>query len=114
MFAGKAAASAAMQVNISATTPEALAPKNAPMGEFRMSGIPAYLDFLRGTLAPFLRASERPIAMACLRLLTLPPLPLLPDLSVPCLRLRMALATLLLAPFPYFRWPDLAAILILL
>lgn len=27
-----------------------------------------YAAFLRGTLAPFLRASDRPIAMACLRL----------------------------------------------
>src|SRR5690349_8565224 len=44
----------------------------------------------RGTFAPFLRASERPIAMACLRLLTLPPCPLLPRLSVPCLRRRIA------------------------
>ena len=33
-----------------------------------------------GTFAPFLRASERPIAIACLRLLTLPPLPPLPEL----------------------------------
>jgi len=29
-----------------------------------------------GTLLPFLRAFERPMAMACLRLLTLPPVPL--------------------------------------
>jgi len=29
-------------------------------------------DFL-GTLAPFFRASERPMAIACLRLFTLPP-----------------------------------------
>src|SRR5690349_4889389 len=32
-------------------------------------------DFLRGTFAPLARASERPIAIACLRLFTLPPLP---------------------------------------
>src|SRR4051812_17825528 len=31
--------------------------------------------FFRGTFLPFLRASDSPIAMACLRLLTLPPLP---------------------------------------
>src|SRR5512138_2224096 len=46
---------------------------------------------LRGTFAPFLRASERPIAIACLRLFTLPPWPLLPRLSVPCLRRPIAL-----------------------
>jgi hypothetical protein len=38
-------------------------------------------DFLRGTLAPSRRASERPIAMACLRLVTF--LPLRPLLSWP-------------------------------
>src|SRR5690242_18451364 len=61
---------------------------------------------LRGTFAPFLRASESPMAIACLRLFTLPPWPLLPRLSVPCLRRRIALSTLLLAPRPYFRPPD--------
>jgi len=30
-------------------------------------------DFFLGTLAPFFRASERPMAIACLRLFTLPP-----------------------------------------
>jgi hypothetical protein len=30
-------------------------------------------DFFLGTLAPFFRASDSPIAMACLRLFTLPP-----------------------------------------
>src|SRR6478736_2759553 len=35
---------------------------------------PDYLFFL-GTFLPFLRALERPMAMACWRLLTLPPLP---------------------------------------
>jgi hypothetical protein len=38
---------------------------------------------------PFLRASESPMAIACLRLLTVPPLPPLP-LSVPFLRLLRA------------------------
>jgi hypothetical protein len=41
-----------------------------------------------GTLAPFFRASESPIAIACLRLVTF--FPLLPLLSVPFLRLRIA------------------------
>src|SRR5207248_870791 len=53
------------------------------------------------------RASDSPIAIACLRLFTLPPCPLLPRLSVPCLRRRIALSTRLLAAFPYFRPPDL-------
>jgi len=54
-----------------------------------------------GTRAPFLRASDRPIAIACLRLFTLRPLR--PLLSVPRLRLRIALATVLDAPREYLR-----------
>jgi len=52
------------------------------------------------------------MAMACLRLLTFPPLPPLPDLSVPFFFLRIALATVLPAALPYLRLPDvfLAAI----
>jgi hypothetical protein len=45
-------------------------------------------DFRFGTRLPFLRASDNPIAMACLRLLTF--LPLRPLLSVPFLRFRIA------------------------
>jgi len=56
-------------------------------------------------LAPFFRASESPIAMACLRLVTLPPFPLLPLLSVPFFFRRIALSTRLLAALPYFRPP---------
>ena len=59
------------------------------------------LDFFRGTLAPFLRASERPMAMACFLLLTVPPLPPLPDFNVPRFLRRIALPTVLLAAFPY-------------
>jgi hypothetical protein len=59
---------------------------------------------LRGTFAPFLRASDKPIAIACLRLFTVFPLP--PDLSVPFLRLRMALATRFDAALPYLRLPP--------
>ena len=51
-----------------------------------------------GTRAPFLRASLRPIAMACLRLLTFPPEP---DRRVPRFRLRMALSTVVDAFFEY-------------
>src|SRR6266576_6715505 len=42
----------------------------------------AFHDFF-GTFAPFFRASDNPIAMACLRLFTLPPFPPLPDFNVP-------------------------------
>src|ERR1700722_20093999 len=58
-----------------------------------------------GTLAPFFRASESPIAIACLRLFTTPPLPPLPERSVPFFSRRIALSTLLPAAFPYLL-PD--------
>lgn len=45
------------------------------------SGLPDRHHFFFGTFAPFLRASDKPIAIACLRLFTFPPLPPLPDLS---------------------------------
>jgi hypothetical protein len=63
--------------------------------------------FLAGTFAPFFRASDRPIAIACFRLFTLPPWPDFPRRRVPRLRRRIALSTLLLAPLLYFRRPDL-------
>jgi len=52
-----------------------------------------------GTLPPALRASERPIAMACLRLVTFLPEP--PLRNVPCLRSCIAFFTLLCAVPPY-------------
>src|SRR5689334_21562496 len=58
--------------------------------------------FFRGTFAPFLRASDRPIAIACSLLLTRPPFPPLPDFSVPCFLRRIALSTLFPAALPYF------------
>jgi hypothetical protein len=58
----------------------------------------------RGTFAPFFRASDRPIAIACLRLFTVRPL--LPDLSVPLFRRRIALSTRFDAALPYFRRPE--------
>src|SRR5215471_13180936 len=64
-------------------------------------------DLRFGTFLPFLRASERPIAMACLRLLTV--LPLRPLLSAPFLRFFIARSTYLEAPLEYLR-----AILLLL
>jgi hypothetical protein len=44
------------------------------------------VGFFSGTFLPFLRASERPMAMACFRLFTVPPFPPLPLLRVPFLR----------------------------
>jgi hypothetical protein len=59
-------------------------------------------DFFGGTFAPFFRASERPMAIACFRLVTLPPLPPLPDRSVPRFSRAIAFSTLFPAAFPYF------------
>ena len=70
--------------------------------------------FLRGTFAPFFRASDSPIAIACLRLLTLPPRPPFPRRSVPLFRWRIALSTPLLAPLPYRRLLDLREVLFFL
>jgi hypothetical protein len=53
--------------------------------------------FLLGTLLPFRLASDRPMAMACLRLFTF--LPLLPDFNVPRFRLCIARFTSLEALF---------------
>src|SRR5262249_50874782 len=53
-----------------------------------------------GTFAPALRASDKPIAMACFRLVTR--LPERPLRSVPCLRSSIARLTLLWALRPYF------------
>ena len=50
------------------------------------------LYFFLGTFAPFLRASESPMAIACFLLLTLLP-PFFPDLSVPRFRLCIARST---------------------
>jgi hypothetical protein len=55
--------------------------------------------FLAGTFAPFFRASDKPIAIACLRLVTF--LPDLPEVKVPFFFLRIALATVLPAFFEY-------------
>jgi len=61
------------------------------------------LAFFFGTVAPLLRASDRPMAIACFLLVTFPPLPPLPELRVPFFLRRMALATFLPAAFPYLR-----------
>jgi hypothetical protein len=64
----------------------------------RFAGALEVVDFFFGTFAPFLRASERPIAIACLRLLTFAPLPLF---SVPDFLLFIALLTVLCAFLEY-------------
>jgi hypothetical protein len=56
-------------------------------------------DFRLGTLPPALRASDRPIAMACLRLFTV--LPERPLFRVPRLRSCIAFFTFSPAFFPY-------------
>src|SRR5437763_16376536 len=55
--------------------------------------------FFDGTLPPARRASERPMAMACLRLFTF--FPEEPLFSVPCLRSCIAFSTFSPAFFPY-------------
>ena len=59
------------------------------------------LDAFLVTFAPFLRASDNPIAIACFLLLTTPPFPPLPDRNVPRFLRRIALLTVLLAARPY-------------
>ena len=60
--------------------------------------LPRVAGFL-GTFPPARRASDRPIAIACFRLLTF--LPDLPDLRVPLLRSCIAFRTFSEAFFPY-------------
>jgi hypothetical protein len=62
--------------------------------------------FLGGTFAPFSRASDKPIAIACFRLFTFPPRPPFPLRNVPLFLRRIALSTRLLAALPYFRPLD--------
>ena len=66
----------------------------------------AVLRLRAGTRSPSSRASDSPIAMACLRLVTRPPCPDFPRFSVPLFWRRIALATFLPAPRLYFRPPD--------
>ena len=67
--------------------------------------VPRFALRLRGTLAPSSRASESPIAIACWRLVTVPPCPALARFSVPRFRRCIALFTDLPAAFPYLRPP---------
>jgi hypothetical protein len=59
----------------------------------------AFELFFFGTFAPSLRASESPMAIACLRLFTFFPEPLR---KVPCLRSCIVFSTLSWAFFEYF------------
>jgi hypothetical protein len=71
-----------------------------PIGAYRFVAARFRLpEDLRGTLAPFFRASLRPIAIACLRLVTFLPEPLL---SVPFFRRRIVDFTFFDADLPYF------------
>jgi hypothetical protein len=60
-------------------------------------------DFRAGTFPPFSRASLKPIAIACLRLVTLRPDPLL---RLPFFLRRIADSTRFEADFPYFAMLD--------
>jgi hypothetical protein len=70
-------------------------------------------DFFFGTFAPFSRASESPMAIACFLLFTVPPRPPFPLFSVPFLRRRIALSTRFDALLPYFLPPDFFFVAIL-
>jgi hypothetical protein len=62
---------------------------------------PFHPFFFAGTFAPAFRASDSPIAMACLRLVTF--FPLRPLLSLPRFMARISLSTLFPAEGEYFR-----------
>ena len=70
-----------------------------------------FFDAFFGTFAPAALASDRPIAMACLRLLTLRPDR--PLFSVPALRFFIARSTLAADFFEYFRAETFRAMTLL-
>jgi hypothetical protein len=81
----------------------------ATQGRYRFLAAPFRLDDLRGTFAPFFLASLRPIAIACFRLVTFLPDPLL---SVPFFRRCIVDFTFFDADLPYFAIvPPCAAVL---
>jgi hypothetical protein len=65
---------------------------------------PALDYFFFGTRLPSLRASDNAIAIACLRLFTLPALPPGPLLAVPRLKRRISLSTSCPTLGEYFRF----------
>jgi hypothetical protein len=81
--------------------PTATAPCNSAYNAVCVRQPFDYFVFSGGTLAPFFRASESPIAIACFLLTTIPPLPPFPERRVPRFLRRMAARTDLLAAFPY-------------
>src|SRR5882724_1489985 len=68
---------------------------------FRFFAVFLFFAAFFGTFLPLARASESPIAIACLRLLTF--LPERPLFKVPALRFFIARLTLAAAPLEYFR-----------
>jgi hypothetical protein len=75
-----------------------------PLPKFRRASCQvAYDARFFGTFLPFLRAFDRPMAMACFRFFTLPPLPPRPLLAVPRLYLCISLLTSLPALLEYLR-----------
>ena len=70
---------------------------------FARDDLRARADWGRGTLAPLRRDSFNAMAIACFRLVTLRPEPLV---SVPLLRRRIADSTFFDAALPYFAIPP--------
>jgi hypothetical protein len=69
--------------------------------DLRFLAVFLFFDVFLGTLLPAALASERPIAIACLRLLTFRPER--PLFNVPALRFFIARSTFADAFFEYFR-----------
>jgi hypothetical protein len=78
-----------------------LALEQAPDCYKMLEGIARAVYFFRGTFAPFFRASERPIAIACFLLFTFPPLPRLPERNLPFALRCIARRTLFPAALAY-------------
>jgi hypothetical protein len=76
----------------------------APLDFARLDFVPLvfFVGFF-GTFFPFSRASDSPMAIACLRLFTFPPLPPFPLFSVPFFCLLTALSTSLPLLLEYLR-----------
>jgi hypothetical protein len=66
-----------------------------------------YWEFFSGTFAPFLRASERPMAMACFGFVTF--LPLRPLFNLPRFISCISVSTCFAAEGPYLRVDLFAA-----
>lgn len=65
-------------------------------------GLPSNQDFFFGTFLPFFLALERPMAIACFWLLTLPPRPPLPVFASLFLYRRISFLTERPVPREYF------------